>query len=656
MKKFIWTALFLALAASARAQQPLASKTLSTTTCPGAGCLVVDVQGMGSAGVQVVGTFVGTFAFTVSQDATNYVAVNATPNNSAIDVTGGTAPGYWTIKVPGARWLKIAFTAYTSGTAVVTSQLAEASASYKPPFNGDSSTCLAGDATFQACSGGSGAGVPGGATNTIQVNAGSGDFGGIALNTSTTVKVLEQHSSGLPTLITPSTAILSDVATIGLTTGKLSQFAATSSSELAGVLSDETGTGLAVFSTSPALTTPTLAGAGAGVATLQYANSATSRTVTVPDPGGADSFVLLSAAQTLANKTLTTPTIGSFTNATHNHQNNAGGGKITEAAFALTGTSSQCVLGDGTIGACPGAGGGNVYDFIWGDGTKGRTNARGTITTADPVTFTQTWNASGQIFNAFDISITRTASADQSYYLRARNATGDVFAVKQNSTLNTATGCIELNQSVSGLGVAISTSANNTVTLTDTCGAPGARALYMSVANVGGNILSAPLLQVVAASGGSLRIGAGSPIQWSNTTSDATATKDTGIIRSAAGVVEVNNGTTGTQRDLLARHLLGGGTAPTAGACATSPGTPAGADEVGRIVVGTSPSNTCVVTFGTAFTNAPVCVAENETTSGGTITVTETTSALTMTQFALSTGIARNYTAADSLAWQCRGY
>lgn len=42
-----------------------------------------------------------------------------------------------------------------------------------------------------------------------------------------------------------------------LTTNPLSQFAATTSAQLRGVLSDETGTGAAVFATSPALTTPT---------------------------------------------------------------------------------------------------------------------------------------------------------------------------------------------------------------------------------------------------------------------------------------------------------------------------------------------------------------------------------------------------------------
>ena len=36
-------------------------------------------------------------------------------------------------------------------------------------------------------------------------------------------------------------------------------------------------------------------------------------------------------SQVLSNKTLTTPTIASFTNATHNHTNAAGGGKIGRA-------------------------------------------------------------------------------------------------------------------------------------------------------------------------------------------------------------------------------------------------------------------------------------------------------------------------------------
>ena len=48
-----------------------------------------------------------------------------------------------------------------------------------------------------------------------------------------------------------------------LTTNPLSQFAATTSAELAGVISDETGSGALVFATSPTLVTPTLGAASA---------------------------------------------------------------------------------------------------------------------------------------------------------------------------------------------------------------------------------------------------------------------------------------------------------------------------------------------------------------------------------------------------------
>ena len=45
-----------------------------------------------------------------------------------------------------------------------------------------------------------------------------------------------------------------------LTTGTLAQFASTTSAQLAGVISDETGSGVLVFGTSPTISTPTLTG------------------------------------------------------------------------------------------------------------------------------------------------------------------------------------------------------------------------------------------------------------------------------------------------------------------------------------------------------------------------------------------------------------
>ena len=72
--------------------------------------------------------------------------------------------------------------------------------------------------------------------------------------------------------------------TVAYTANKLSVFAATTSAELRGVISDETGTGSLVFGTTPTLTTPVL-----GVATATSINKvaitapATSATLTVAD-------------------------------------------------------------------------------------------------------------------------------------------------------------------------------------------------------------------------------------------------------------------------------------------------------------------------------------------------------------------------------------
>jgi len=69
-----------------------------------------------------------------------------------------------------------------------------------------------------------------------------------------------------------------------LTSGTLGQFAATTSAQLAGVISDEQGSGALVFATSPTLTTPTI-----GVATATSINKvaltapATSATITATD-------------------------------------------------------------------------------------------------------------------------------------------------------------------------------------------------------------------------------------------------------------------------------------------------------------------------------------------------------------------------------------
>lgn len=96
------------------------------------------------------------------------------------------------------------------------------------------------------------------------------------------------------------------------------------------------------------LAAATLAKTGAGVLTLAAAGA---YTLTVPATGTA---VLLDAVQTLTSKTLTTPTIGSFTNAQHAHTGATSGGQLTTAALSnlstlVQTTGTQSIAGNKTF-------------------------------------------------------------------------------------------------------------------------------------------------------------------------------------------------------------------------------------------------------------------------------------------------------------------
>ncbi len=113
----------------------------------------------------------------------------------------------------------------------------------------------------------------------IPGNAGGSVEGTAVLSTAETIgKVLQADGDG-----TSSWVALTGGGN-ALTTNPLSQFAATTSAQLAGVISDETGSGALVFGTSPTLTTPVL-----GVATATSVNKvaltapATSATITPTD-------------------------------------------------------------------------------------------------------------------------------------------------------------------------------------------------------------------------------------------------------------------------------------------------------------------------------------------------------------------------------------
>jgi len=123
--------------------------------------------------------------------------------------------------------------------------------------------------------------------------------------------------------------------TVAYTSNKLDVFAATTSSELAGVISDETGSGALVFATSPTLVTPLLgtptsgtltnctglpistgvSGLGTDVATFLATPSSANLKTAVTDETGSGALVFANTP-TLVTPLLGTPTSGTLTNCT----------------------------------------------------------------------------------------------------------------------------------------------------------------------------------------------------------------------------------------------------------------------------------------------------------------------------------------------------
>ncbi len=138
-----------------------------------------------------------------------------------------------------------------------------------------------------------------------------------------------------------------------LTSSPLSQFAATTSLQLAGVISDETGSGPLVFGTSPSLTTPTI-----GVATATSVNKVT---ITAP---------ATSAVLTIANgATLSAPSSATVSGTNTGDQ-------------TITLTSDVTGSGTGSFAATIAADA--VTNAKLADMATGRIKGRGTAGTGDP--------------------------------------------------------------------------------------------------------------------------------------------------------------------------------------------------------------------------------------------------------------------------------
>ena len=157
--------------------------------------------------------------------------------------------------------------------------------------------------------------------------------------------------------------------------------------------------------------------------------------------------VTTTGTQTLTNKTLTTPIIGSFTNATHTHANAAGGGQITDAALSAAVTVPKGGTGDVTLtahGVLIGNGTGAVA--VTGAGTAGQ------VLTSNGAAADPTFQATGAIIDpggngvvvrtALNTTIARTITGTAN---RVTLSNGD--GVAGNPTLDIGTDVVTLTGS-----------------------------------------------------------------------------------------------------------------------------------------------------------------------------------------------------------------
>ena len=174
---------------------------------------------------------------------------------------------------------------------------------------------------------------------------------GVANNVASTLTITGAYSLGL-TLSGNTSVTLPTSGTLVTTANNLSVFAATSSAQLASIISDETGSGALVFGTSPTISGATLTTPSLGVATATSINKvaftapATSATITVPDGTtatfqGPDTYVGRATTDTLTNKTLTSPTL------TTPNLGVATATSINKVAFTAPATNATLTIAEG---------------------------------------------------------------------------------------------------------------------------------------------------------------------------------------------------------------------------------------------------------------------------------------------------------------------
>lgn len=120
LRQCIVSILVLCIPTPAGAQDQFTSGTITSATCPGAGCVTLSVAGVGVGAIQITGTWSGTITAQGSVDGTNYVSAAIVSVPTGATTTTTTTNGVWLIGIAGLKSIRLTGTAWTSGTATVT--------------------------------------------------------------------------------------------------------------------------------------------------------------------------------------------------------------------------------------------------------------------------------------------------------------------------------------------------------------------------------------------------------------------------------------------------------------------------------------------------------------------------------------------------------
>lgn len=313
---------------------------------------------------------------------------------------------------------------------------------------GDSSHALSWDnsAKTYGCQSITGSAAAGGSTTQVQRNNG-GALGGISGVISDGVKMtfsaaaleLSGSTSGTVVLNAPATGggtltLPQGTTTLAAASNNLSFFSSTTSAQLATLLSDETGSGAAVFGTSPTIASPTFSGTVAGAGTIP-------------------NTVLVNSAMTLCG---TSTSLGGSLTASACLD----GIGSTRGSVLYRGVAGWAALTPGTSGDClksQGAGADPVYGGCGGGSVSLTTSSPGLVFSPSTLTGTGT----------IDLTVARNTQTGTSYAWQTSDA-GKIVSASNGSAQAYTIAVASTTGFTAGFGSELACLGAGTVTLTAT--------------------------------------------------------------------------------------------------------------------------------------------------------------------------------------------